>query len=107
VKVGFQTVIRPRHFEKVFVLAELRPGWTCPFSPLTEHVSNIDDNGTCLSWKRSEDIAACKTRMAFSAWADFKSVFSIALEQKSKTSNISVTSGSPCSDSFFGRWIVY
>lgn len=46
----------------------------------TEHVADVDNNGSGLGRKGREDITASKARMAFSAWANFKSIFSISLE---------------------------
>lgn len=67
----------------------------------TEHITDIDNNGSGLGRKGREDIAASKARMTFSAWANFKSILSVSLEQKSETADIGMASRSPGADGIF------
>lgn len=73
---------------------------------LTQHISDINDNGTGLRRNRVKCVAASSVIVALTTRADLQPVLAIALEQQSEASDVSVSTGSPSSGCILGCHVV-
>lgn len=73
---------------------------------LTEHIANVDNDWTGLSWQRSEGVADRVIGVALATGTDFETILTISLEQQGKASNVGMVASSPSSCCVFGGHVV-
>lgn len=73
---------------------------------LTQHVTDVDHDGSGFRRDGSELVANCVVVVALPTGADLQAILTVALEKKRKTSNIGMTTGSPGTSCIFRSHVV-
>lgn len=72
----------------------------------TQHVTDVNDDGTSLRRKGRKDISDSETRVGVSSRTDLQTVFAVPLEQQRQTSNVRMTARSPSAHRILRCWVV-